>query len=67
MAVPQHNLRGVQDIRTHSGRVSEATVPHKAYMRLACLELEKFRRGREMASALSRTASIEGRFREFPG
>ena len=30
-------MRGVQDIRTISGRVNESTIPYKAYMKLSIL------------------------------
>lgn len=65
MAIPSKTIRGLQDIRTHSGRVSEAAIPYKAYMRLSCLEMEKFRRTQERASAMTRVRNIDVRFREI--
>jgi hypothetical protein len=65
MAIPSRTIRGLQDIHTHSGRVSEAAIPYKAYMRLSCLEMEKFRRTQEKASAMTRVRNIEARFREI--
>lgn len=58
-------LRGVQNIKTLSGRVDEGTIPYKAYMKLSILEMEKFRRGKERASALERVRDIDQRFKEI--
>ena len=58
-------MRGVQDIRTLSGRVDEGTIPYKAYMKLSILEMEKFRRGKEKQSALERVRNIDQRFRDI--
>ncbi len=65
MAISSRTLRGLQDIRTHSGRVREAILPHKAFMRLSCLEMEKFRRAKERESAITRVRNIEARFRDI--
>ena len=58
-------MRGVQDIRTLSGRADEGTIPYKAYMKLSILEMEKFRRGKEKQSALERVHHIDQRFRDI--
>jgi hypothetical protein len=58
-------MRGVQDIRTLSGRVDEGTIPYKAYMKLSILEMEKFRRGKEKTSALERVRHIDQRFKDI--
>jgi len=65
MAPPKRKIRGLQNIRTLSGRENLALPPHKAYMRIACLEMEKARRGVERDSALGRVQNIETRFREI--
>lgn len=65
MALLNKNLRGIQDIRTLSGRVDQAAVPYKAYMKLSTLEMEKLRRGKEKASALQRVKNIDIRFQEI--
>lgn len=65
MAVPEKKIRGLQNIRTLSGRDSQALAPHKAYMRIACLEMEKARRGEEKSSALARVAKIDARFNDI--
>jgi hypothetical protein len=58
-------LRGVQDIKTISGRVDKGSVPYKAYMKLSVLEMEKYRRGKEKSSALTRVAHIDQRFQDI--
>ncbi len=58
-------LRGVQDIKTLSGRADEGTIPYKAYMKLSILEMEKFRRGKEKQSALEKVQHIDQRFRDI--
>ncbi len=58
-------LRSVQDIRTLSGKVDLTASPYKAYMKVSCLEMEKFRRGKEKASALKRVENINIRFKEI--
>jgi len=65
MSVPKRNLKGVQDIRTHSGRVDEAHQPYKAFMKIASLEMEKARRGKERESAMHRVKTIDERFKEI--
>lgn len=65
MAIPKKILKRLQDIRTLSGKVDQADVPHKAYMRLSCLEMEKYRRGKERDSAMHRIESIDSRFRDI--
>ncbi|MCX5867738.1 MAG: hypothetical protein NT009_09760 [Proteobacteria bacterium] len=61
----KRNIRGLQDIRTLSGRVDQTTIPYRAYMRVSCLEMEKYRRGKEMESATNRENNIRDRFREI--
>ena len=57
--------RGVNDIRTHAGMSSERKMPHQAYLRIACLEMEKFRRGLERDSAAARVECIDARTKEI--
>ena len=64
MPLPKRNIqhiRGLQDIRTHSGRVDETYLPHKAHLKIACLEMEKARRGKERESAACRVENIDAR------
>jgi len=64
MAVAKRDIRGLQDIRTLSGRVDQAFLPSRAYMKIACLEMEKARRGKERESAAYRMEIIDERFKE---
>lgn len=65
MTTPKNNLRGLQNIRTHSERVNSDGEPYRAFMRISCLEMEKARKGKERDSALHRVALIDQRFREI--
>jgi len=65
MAILKRNIRNLQDIRTHSGRVDEAHQPYKAYMKIAALEMEKVRRGKERESAMHRVKTIDARSMEI--
>ncbi len=62
MAIPR---RGLQDIRTLSGRVGKATIPYMAYLRISHIELEKARRTRESSSARQRMKDIAARLAEI--
>jgi len=65
MAIPKKTVRGLQDIRTLAGMVDQAATPYRAFMRLSCLEMEKFRRGKERESAMHRVNNIDARFAEI--
>jgi len=65
MAIPKSNIRGLQDIPTLSGRVDQTSLPYKAYMKIACLEMEKARRGKERESASYRVKNIDARVEEI--
>jgi hypothetical protein len=65
MPVTQHNLRGLRDLRTRSGRADEASLPHRAHMKLACLEMEKARRKTERSSAVRRLQIIDARIQDI--
>ena len=65
MAIAKRNIRGLQDIPTLSGRVDQTALPYKAYMKVACLEMEKARRGKERESASFRVKNIDARFKEI--
>jgi hypothetical protein len=58
-------LRGLRTIRTLAGKVDKITVPHRAHLQIACLEIEKFRRTTERTSALRRLAELDSRLREI--
>lgn len=57
--------RGLREIRTHSGRVDQVSLPYRAYMRITCLEMEKARRWNERRSASQRVADIDTRLKEI--
>jgi len=65
MATTKRNIRGLQDIPTLSGRVDQTSLPYKAYMKVACLEMEKVRRGKERESASFRINNIDARVEEI--
>lgn len=65
MAGTKRIIRGLQDIRTHMGNINQSFVPYKAFMRLSCLEMEKFRRGNERSSAMGRVNNIDARFADI--
>ncbi len=62
-----HNrkIRTVRDIQTFSGKVEQVVVPYKAYMRISCLELEKYRRGKERENSIHLISKISARFQEI--
>ena len=65
MTIQKRNIRGLQDVPTLSGRVDQTALPYKAYMKVACLEMEKVRRGKERESASFRVKNIDARFKEI--
>ena len=65
MRVPTGKIRGVQDIRTHAGRAEELRLPHQVLLRVAWLEMEKYRRVSERQSAAHRVQNIDQRVREI--
>ena len=62
MAIPKYNIRGLQNIRSHSGRADQVSEPYRVYLRIGCLEMEKARRGKEKESAMLRVKAIDDRF-----
>jgi hypothetical protein len=63
--MPRKIIRGLEDIRTVSRPVDDRNVPHRAYMKLSVLEMEKFRRGKERQNALAKVSQIDQRFRDI--
>ena len=57
--------RGLQEIRTMSGRISDADNPQRKYLTMAMLALEKARRNKEKQSANRRVANIDQRMVEI--
>ena len=58
-------IRGLQEIRTMSERISQTDNPQRKYLTLAMLELEKARRNKERQSARQRVANIDRRVEEI--
>ena len=65
MVPSKRTIRGSQNIRTFSGRADEKFLPHKVFLRMACLEMERERRGQERRCAAQRVYLIDERFREI--
>jgi hypothetical protein len=57
--------RGLQEIRTLSGRISAVDNPQKKYMAMAMLELERARRNKEKQSAGQRVTNINQRLADI--
>jgi hypothetical protein len=62
MAIPR---RGIQDIRTLTGKVRKATIPHEAYLRISHIEMEKARKTQESEKARQLMADIATRLQEI--
>jgi hypothetical protein len=62
MAVPR---RGLQDIRTLTGKVCKAQHPYMAYLRISHIEMEKARKTRESEKAKQLVADIAARVAEI--
>lgn len=62
MAVPR---RGLQDIRTLTGKVRSAILPHEAYLRISHIEMEKVRKTQESEKAKQLMADIAARLKEI--
>ena len=62
MAIPR---RGLQDIRTLTGKVRKATIPHEVYLRISHIEMEKARKTLESEKARQLMADIAARLAEI--
>jgi hypothetical protein len=62
MAIPR---RGLQDIRSLTGRVRKANFPHEAYLRISHIEMEKARKTTESEKARQMMADIAARLAEI--
>lgn len=56
-------VHGVKDIRTRTSILNRVFVPHKAYMAITALEMEKFRRQIERKNLLARLSGIDERLK----
>jgi hypothetical protein len=62
MAVP---TKGLNNIRTLSGRVDQVSLPYRIYMQITCLEMERSRRDKERQSASQRIMEIDARLKQI--
>lgn len=61
MPIQRKGLRSVKDIKTHAGSVGQTFSPHKVFMKISCLEMERARRIKERESAQLRIKTINDR------
>lgn len=57
--------RGLESIRSISSMVTDATHPHRKFLKLAILAMEEARRSKEKTSSQRRIDSINGRLEEI--
>ena len=62
MAIPS---KGLNQIRTLSGRTDRLSVPYRSYMQISCLEMERARRNTERKAAGQRIALIDACIEEI--
>jgi hypothetical protein len=62
MSIPR---RGLQDLRTLTGKVRKAVLPHEAYLRISHIEMEKARKTVESDKARQLMADIASRLQEI--
>ena len=62
MAIP---TKGLNQLRTLSGRGDQLSLPYRSYMQITCLEMERARRNMERKSASHRVALIDTRIEEI--
>lgn len=65
MPPPSRTLRGLRDIRTRSGAPDQTIVPHRAYMAITALEMERTRRQTERQGLVSRLKNVTVRMRNI--
>ena len=65
MVIAKNNIRGLQNIRSHSGRVDQVSEPYRVFLKIGSLEMEKARRGKERESAMLRVKAIDDRFQDI--
>jgi len=63
MPPSQKIIRSVKDIRTRTNLFNKVFVPHKAYMAIASLEMDQFRRETERKRLLGWLSDIEERLK----
>lgn len=65
MPIQRKCFRSVKDIKTHAGSVGQTFYPHKAFMKISCLEMERAHRIKERESARLRIETINDRLNEI--
>lgn len=65
MPIQRKVLRSMKDIKTHAGSGDQTFYPHKAFMKISCLEMERAHRVRERESARLRIKAINDRLSEI--
>jgi len=66
MSKPPVKIKRLSDLRTAVVRSGNgAKFPHQTYMRLCCLEMERFRREQERAAAMGRADKCTARCRQI--
>ena len=65
MAMHKSSICRSGRLRTLAGTVGETFLAHRALLRIACLEMEKYRRTQERASAAQRVEAVDRRFQEI--
>jgi len=65
MPPPPRTLRSLRDIRTRSSAPDQTIVPHRAYMAITALEMERTRRQIERQGLVSRLKSVTVRMRNI--
>ena len=65
MAIPKRSRKGLQSIMTHADRSIRAIRPHRAFMRVSAIELEKARRQTERIALVQRMREIDQRCRDL--
>ncbi len=65
MPVQRKCLRSMKDIKTHAGSGGQTFYPHKAFMKISCLEMERAHRVKERESARLRIQAINDRLNEI--
>jgi len=65
MPPPPRTLRSLRDIRTRSSAPDQTIVPHRAYMAITALEMERTRRQTERQGLVSRLKNVTVRMRNI--
>ncbi|MCF7668217.1 MAG: hypothetical protein K9N48_00365 [Verrucomicrobia bacterium] len=61
----KRKIRGLNGIKTHADRAEQVRLPHQALLRVAWLEMEKYRQKIEKENAMQRLWQLESRIAEI--